>query len=524
MGQQTPNKRKAEEQTVTDLDDGYSAEQIFCNPHNRSGFTYDDLICLPGHINFGVHDVELETQFSRNIKLRTPIVSSPMDTVTECRMAIAMALEGGIGVIHSNMNPEEQAEQVRLVKKYKSGFITNPICIPPAMTLFDLDKLRAKCGFTGFPVTEDGSMGSKLLGLVSKRDTDFVDKRDVTPVQQVMTPTDRMVTRPEGIGLREANSVLAQSKLGKLPIVKDGKLVALVARTDLRKATDFPNATKDEEKRLKVAAAVGTRLNDLDRVKLLLDAGVDAIIIDSSQGDSIFQLDMVKKIKEEINKRGRTVDVVCGNVVTKQQAKHLIDAGADGLRVGMGIGSICTTQEVTACGRAQASAVYNVAKFARQYGIPVLADGGISSPGHIVKAIALGAGAAMCGSLLAGTEESPGEFFYTDDGVRCKRYRGMGSIDAMKKGSDDRYFGTSSQIKVAQGVAGTVQDKGTIHLYLPYLSLGIRHGMQDIGAKSITVLQEMLREGQLRFELRSAAAQREGGVHGLHSFERKLFA
>jgi IMP dehydrogenase len=337
-----------------------------------------------------------------------------------------------------------------------------------------------------------------------------------------MTPFERLTTSEEGVDLSSANKILHQSKKGKLPIVtKESRLVALVARTDLKKHASVPWATKDAKtKSLMVAAACGTRPGDRDRVRALVCAGVDAVVIDSSQGDSIFQHEMVKWMKEEF---GDKLQVVAGNVVTKKQAKHLIECGADALRVGMGIGSICTTQEVCACGRAQASAVYHVAKLARAYGVPIIADGGISSPGHIVKALCLGANMAMCGSLLAGSEESPGEYFYAENGVRLKRYRGMGSIEAMKKGSDDRYFGSCTQVKVAQGVSGTVQDKGSLHQYVPYLIQGVKHGMQDIGAKSADQLREKLIDGTLRFELRSPAAQREGGVHGLHSFERKLF-
>jgi|Transcript_91676 IMP dehydrogenase len=520
-GAKTNNRDRSRSPHLRDeLMDGHSAADIFEDNNAKSGYTYDDLICLPGHINFGVHDVTLDTQFTRTISLKTPLVSSPMDTVTESKTAIAMALEGGIGIIHTNLSVEDQVKEVLKVKKYESGFIMDPICITPTMTLLALDGLRRQCGFTGFPVTEDGRIGSKLVGLVSKRDTDFVELKESLRVSDIMSRVENIVTAEEGLSLAEANKILHTSKKGKLPIVsKGGLLVALMARSDLKKNASFPLATKDSNKRLRVAAAVGTRPSDRDRVRALVAAGVDAICIDSSQGDSVYQHDMVKWMKKEFSE----LQVIAGNVVTKRQAKHLIDCGADALRVGMGIGSICTTQEVCACGRAQASAVYNVAKLARAHGIPIIADGGISSPGHIVKALCLGAGVAMCGSLLAGTEESPGEYFYADNGVRLKRYRGMGSIDAMKKGSDDRYFGTSTTLKVAQGVSGAVQDKGSLHQYVPYLVQGMKHGMQDIGTKSLEALREHLQSGNLRFELRSPAAQREGGVHGLHSYERKLF-
>jgi IMP dehydrogenase len=431
-----------------------------------------------------------------------------------------MALEGGIGIIHTNMPIEAQAREIQKVKRFECGFIMDPLCVQKDLLISDLDQLRERCGFSGFPVTLDGKVGSRLLGMVTKRDTDFVKDRSSAKVSDIMTKVEDCVKGIYGVELSAANKILTDSKKGKLPLLsEDGRLMALVSRTDLKKNANFPLATKDKKKHLMVAASVGTRPVDKERVRALVAAGVDALVIDSSQGDSMYQREMIMWMKKEFPE----LQVIGGNVVTRLQAKHLIECGVDALRVGMGIGSICTTQEVCACGRAQASAVYQVARLAREYGIPIIADGGISSPGHIVKALSLGAGTAMCGSLLAGTEESPGEYFY-NNGIRLKRYRGMGSIDAMKKGSDDRYFGSGTSVKVAQGVSGSVQDKGSIHRYVPYLIQGIKHGMQDIGAPSVDNLRQMLYRGHLRFELRSAAAQREGGVHGLHSFDRQLFA
>merc|ERR1719498_1722051 len=480
------NGVKGKEIQEDDLLDGHSAEQIF--KAGVIGFTYDDLICLPGSIDFTVNDVVLESRFSRGIHLKTPIVSSPMDTVTESDMAIGMALQAGIGVIHTNLRPEDQAAEGSKVKRFQSGFIMKPFCVSPNISIAELDHIQAKCGFKAFPVTSDGQMGSKLEGIISKRDTLFVENRHNTHVRNIMTQAKDLVSAVEGVELKDAYNILKGAKKGYVPILgKQGQLVALIAASDIRKEDQYPFATKDQKGRLMVACAVGTRPEDRDRVKQLVKAGVDAIVVDSSQGDSHFQRDMLRWMRAQFPK----LQIIGGNVVTRLQAKHLIDCGVDALRVGMGIGSICTTQEVCACGRAQASAVYNVAKIARQHGIPIMADGGISSPGHIVKALCMGASAVMCGSLLAGTRETPGEYFFAD-GVRLKRYRGMGSIDAMKKGSDDRYFGANTTVKVAQGVCGTVQDKGPLEAYIPYLTQGIKHGLQDIGCQSVKDLHDEL--------------------------------
>lgn len=448
------------------------------------GLTYDDVLLVPGYSEVLPREVNISSFFTKNIKLNTPIVSAAMDTVTEHSMAIAIAQEGGIGVLHKNMSIEDQAEQVRKVKRSESGMILDPVTMLDNATIGDAIKLMTDNKIGGIPVVDKSG---KLVGIVTSRDLRF-EKDFKKAVKSVMTSGSRLVTVPNGITLKKAEEILQQHKIEKLPIVdKAGMLVGLITYKDIIKIKVRPNACKDERGRLRVAAAVGVTADTMQRVDALVNAGVDAIIIDTAHGHS---KGVIEKLKE-VKKKHKSLQVVVGNIATGKAALDLVKAGADAVKVGIGPGSICTTRVIAGVGVPQLSAIVDVAMALKGKDIPLIADGGIRFTGDVVKALAAGASTVMMGGMFAGTEESPGETIIFE-GRKFKSYRGMGSLEAMQKGSKDRYFqDAEDDIKklVPEGISGRVPYKGNLGEIVYQMIGGLRAGMGYTGAKNIKELQ-----------------------------------
>jgi len=448
------------------------------------GLTYDDVLLVPAYSEVLPREVSIQSKFTRNIPINVPIVSAAMDTVTESRMAIAMAREGGIGVLHKNMTIEQQALKVRKVKRAESGMIIDPVTLPISARVRDAKEAMREHSIGGIPIVDKEG---KLLGIVTNRDLRF-EKNLSRPIAEVMT-SENLVTVAEGTSLDEAEDILQENKIEKLPVVnKEDKLVGLITFRDITKLTQKPMANKDSYGRLRVAAAVGVTGDAVDRVEALVNAGVDAVIIDTAHGHTKGVVLVLKDVK----KRFPELEVVVGNIATGEAAKYLVDAGADAVKVGIGPGSICTTRVVAGVGFPQFSAVLEVAAAIKGSGVPVIADGGIRYTGDIPKAIAAGADCVMLGSLLAGTKESPGETIIYE-GRKFKSYRGMGSVEAMEKGSKDRYFqDVEDDIKklVPEGIVGRVPYKGDLEESIHQFVGGLKAGMGYCGSKDVETLKE----------------------------------
>ena len=465
------------------------------------GITFDDVLLVPSYSEVIPNQVSLATRLTNKIMLNIPMISASMDTVTEHRMAIAMARQGGLGIIHKNMTIDAQADEVDKVKRSENGVITDPFSLPPTATLRDAENLMAKFRISGVPITE----GKKLVGIITNRDlkfeTDFSKK-----VTESMT-SENLVTAKEGVTLEEAKMILAKARKEKLPIVDDDfNLKGLITIKDIEKQIKYPNSAHDEQGRLLCGAGVGVTANILDRVGALVDANVDVIVVDSAHGHSANIIRSVGMIKDKFPE----LQVIAGNIATGEAALDLIKAGADTVKVGIGPGSICTTRIVAGIGVPQISAIMDVYEVTKQYNIPVIADGGIKYSGDITKAIAAGADVCMMGSMFAGCEESPGEYELYQ-GRKYKVYRGMGSIAAMENGSKDRYFQENAKKLVPEGVEGRVAYKGSVEDTIFQLLGGLRSGMGYCGAKDIRTLQETG-----KFVKISAASLKESHPHDIH--------
>ena len=450
----------------------------------KQALTFDDVLLEPAHSNVVPREVSLATQLTKNITLNIPLVSAAMDTVTEANLAIALAEQGGIGIIHKNMSPESQADHVKKVKRFESGVVNDPITINPNMSVDEVIQITRKYKISGLPVIDN----NKVVGIVTNRDLRFEDNLN-QPVKNVMTPRERLVTVAEGANKDEIMRLLHQHRLERLLVIdKDDHLRGLITVKDIQKSSDHPFACKDSDERLRVGAAVGTGEDTEKRVELLVSAGVDLIVVDTAHGHTKGVLDRVKWIKKHFPK----TDVIGGNIATADAAKALIDHGADGVKVGIGPGSICTTRIVAGVGVPQVTAIANVAEILNKKNIPFIADGGIRYSGDIAKAIAAGASSVMLGSMFAGTEEAPGEVELYQ-GRSYKSYRGMGSISAMQKGSSDRYFQDSennAEKLVPEGIEGRVPYKGPVLNVIHQLMGGLRASMGYVGVQNITEMHK----------------------------------
>lgn len=464
------------------------------NPFGLTGLTYDDVMLLPAHTDVIPSEANTTSRLTKRISLWAPILSSAMDTVTEARMAIGMARQGGLGIIHRNLSIEDQAAQVDKVKRSESGMISNPVTTTPEATVREVDEICGQFRVSGLPVVDDNGI---LLGIITNRDMRFVprEKADSTHVKDVMTPMP-LITGPASISSDAAVALFAQHKIEKLPLVDDGgKLVGLITVKDFEKSEKYPNATKDDEGRLRVGAAIGFFGDAWDRACALRDAGVDVLVVDTANGDSAGVLDIIRKLKADAS--FARVDIIGGNVATEEGAASLISAGVDAIKVGVGPGSICTTRVVAGVGVPQITAVYEAAKAARKAGVPVIADGGLQYSGDIAKALVAGADVVMLGSLLAGTDESPGDLVF-ENGKQFKEYRGMGSLGALQtRGtktsySRDRYFQAdvpSDDQLIAEGIEGRVAYRGPLASVMYQLLGGLRQSMFYTGARTIEDLK-----------------------------------
>ena len=465
------------------------------------GITFDDVLLVPAYSEVIPNQVDLSTNLTKKIRLNIPMMSASMDTVTEHRMAIAMARQGGIGIIHKNMSIQAQAEEVDKVKRSENGVITDPFSLSPEHTLHDANELMAKFRISGVPITE----GKKLVGIITNRDLKFEEDFS-KKIKESMT-SEGLITAPEGITLEEAKQILAKARKEKLPIVdKDFNLKGLITIKDIEKQIKYPNSAKDAQGRLLCGAGVGITADALDRVDALVKAKVDVIVLDSAHGHSANVIRCVKMVKEKYPE----LQVIAGNVATGEATRALIEAGADAVKIGIGPGSICTTRVVAGIGVPQISAIMDAYAVAKEYGVPIIADGGIKYSGDMTKAIAAGASVCMMGSLLAGCDESPGDFELFQ-GRKYKVYRGMGSIAAMENGSKDRYFQADAKKLVPEGVEGRVAYKGMLEDTVFQMLGGLRSGMGYCGTPTIDELKE-----RGRFVKISAASLKESHPHDIH--------